>query len=108
MKKEVLIARILEVVSTYGGFSTSEVQSDCGICVGSLGNLVGMVEYISKDCIDVSVYSPNRYSSDSVYDYTMQYSELSKQTLLEILLFCDMYVDLVLEEDHLFGSAVGN
>lgn len=108
MKKEVLIARILKVVSTYGGFSTSEVLSDCGVCVGSLGNLVAMVEYVSKDCIDVSVYSSDSYSSDSIQDYTMQYSELSKQTLLEILLLCDMYVDLVLEEDHLFGSAVGN
>lgn len=100
MKKRELIEKILEVVSTYGGFSTSEVQSDCGICVGNLGNLLGMVEYVSLDCIDVSVYSPNSFSSDSVYDYTMQYSELTEEVLDELVSLCRKYNEVMLEQEE--------
>ena len=100
MEKKQKIALIRSIVSVWGGFSFGEVQRDCGVCVGNLGNLLGMVEYIGLDCIDVSVYSPNGYSSDSIYDYTMQYSELTEEVLDELVLLCREYNEFILEQEE--------
>ena len=100
MNKEQKIALVKSIVSVWGGFNVSEVQSDCGVCVGNLGNLLGMVEYVSLDCIDVSVYSPNGFSSDSIYDYTMQYSELTDEILDELVSLCRKYNEVMLEQEE--------
>lgn len=100
MNKEQKIALVRSIIGVWGGFSVSEVQRDCGVCVGNLGNLLGMVEYISLDCIDVSVYSPNSFSSDSVYDYTLEYSELTDEILDELVSLCREYNELMLEQEQ--------
>lgn len=98
MNRQQKIALIKIILKEWGSFSPSEVQSDCGICVGSLGNLVAMVEYVSLDCVDVSVYSPDSFSSDSLQDYTMEYSELTDEVLDELLLLCRKYNEQLLED----------
>lgn len=94
------IAFIKSVLKEWGGFSPSEVEQDCGICVGELGGLVALVEYLSMDCIDVSVYSPSSFSSDSLVDYTMEYSELTDEVLDELVSLCRKYNDVMLEQEE--------
>jgi hypothetical protein len=107
MNKEQKIAKIISVIKLWGGFSPSEVDETFGLCVGELGSLVALVEYLSMDCIDVSVYSPSSFSSDSIEDYTMKYSELTDEVLDELLLLSIRYDDKSSEEEHLSNSAVG-
>lgn len=94
------IAFIKSVLKEWGGFSPSEVEQDCGICVGELGGLVALVEYLSLDCIDVSVYSPSSFSSDSLVDYTMKYSELTDEVLDELVSLCRKYNEVMLEQEQ--------
>jgi hypothetical protein len=100
MDKEQKIALVRSIVGVWGGFSPSEVDETFKVCVGELGGLVALVEYLSMGCIDVSVYSPNGYSSDSVYDYTMQYSELTEEVLDELVLLCRKYNEVMLEQEE--------
>jgi hypothetical protein len=51
------------------------------------------------DCIDVSVYSPNGFSSDSIHDYTIPYSELTDEVLDELVSFCRKYNEIMLEQE---------
>lgn len=94
------IALIRSIINVWGGFSPSELYDVVGVCVGELGGLVGMVEYISLDCIDVSVYSPDSFSSDSIQDYTMEYSELTDEVLDELVLLCRKYNEVMLEQEQ--------
>lgn len=100
MNKKQKIALIKSIIEEWGGFSPSELYDVVGVCVGELGGLVGMVEYISLDCIDVSVYSPDSFSSDSIHDYTMEYSELTDEVLNELVSLCKKYNEQMLEQQE--------
>ena len=100
MNREQKIAKIISIIKVWGGFPPSEVDETFGLCVGELGSLVAMVEYLSMECIDVSVYSPDSFSSDSIHDYTMKYSELSDEVLNELVQLCNKYNELMLEQQE--------
>lgn len=100
MDKGQKIALIRSVIKVWGGFYPNEVEEGFGISVGELGQLVGLVEYFNMDCIDVSVYSPNGYSSDSLHDYTMKYEEVTDEVLDELVSFCRKYNELMLEQEE--------
>lgn len=100
MDKQQKIALIRSIVSVWGGFSPSSVDETFGLCVGKLGNLVGLVEYLSLDCIDVSVYSPDSFSSDSIHDYTMKYEEATDEVLDELVSLCKEYNEQMLEQQE--------
>lgn len=91
MNREQKITRVLQILSKWGGFNLSELEQEASIVVGELGHLVALIEYLSLDCIDVSVYSGNGYSSDSLVDYTMMYSELTDDVLEQVLLASEEY-----------------
>lgn len=97
MDKQQKIALIKSIIGVWGGFSPSEVDEIFGLCVGGL---VGLVEYLSMDCIDVSVYSPSSFSSDSIHDYTMEYSELTDEVLDELVSLCRKYNEVMLEQEE--------
>jgi hypothetical protein len=92
------IALIRSIINVWGGFSPSEADESFGLSVGELGELVGLVEYLSLDCIDVSVYSPSSFSSDSIHDYTIPYSELEDSVLDELVSLCRKYNEVMLEQ----------
>ena len=100
MNREQKIALVKSIVSVWGGFNVSEADESVCICVGELGGLVALVDYVSLDCIDVSVYSPDSFSSDSLVDYTMQYSELTDQALDELVSLCRKYNEVMLEQEE--------
>ena len=98
MNRNQKIARVLSILSKWGGFRLTEVDDTNSIVVGELGGLYALIEYLSLDCIDVSVYSGNGYSSDSLVDYTMMYSELTDDVLEEVLLITEEYNSQMEEE----------
>jgi hypothetical protein len=98
MEKQQKIALIRSIINVWGGFSPSEADESFGLCVGELGNLVALVEYLSLDCIDVSIYSSDSFSSDSLQDYTMKYSELTDLDLDELVSLCRKYNEVMLEQ----------
>ena len=98
MNKKQKIAFIKSVIKVWGSFSPSEADESFDLCVGELGYLVALVEYLGVDCIDVSVYSPDRFSSDSIHDYTMKYSELTDDVLDKLVSLCRTYNEVMLEE----------
>lgn len=100
MDKQQKIALIKSIIGVWGGFSPSEADEIFGLCVGKLGNLVGMVEYLSMDCIDVSVYSPDSFSSDSIHDYTMEYEEATDEVLDELVSLCRKYNEVMLKQEE--------
>jgi hypothetical protein len=100
MNREQKIALIKSIVNVWGGFNVSEADETFGLCVGELGSLVALVEYVSLDCIDVSVYSPDSFSSDSLQDYTMEYSELTDEVLDELVSLCRKYNEVMLEQEE--------
>jgi hypothetical protein len=100
MEREQKIEFITGIIGLWGSFSPSEADETFGLCVGELGELVGLVEYLSLDCIDVSVYSPSSFSSDSIHDYTMKYSELTDEVLDELVSLCRKYNEVMLEQEE--------
>ena len=55
MNKEQKIALVKSIVSVWGGFNVSEADETFGLCVGELGGLVALVEYVSLDCITIQL-----------------------------------------------------
>jgi len=98
MNRQQKIAFIRSIIKVWGGFSPSEADETFGLCVGELDNLVALIEYVSLDCVDVSIYSSDSFSSDSLQDYTMEYSELTDEVLDELLLLCRKYNEAMLED----------
>ena len=84
MKKADLIARIKEVIKAYGDFSVSDVEADYSPCVNTMGNLVALAEGFTPTMVEINVYEPEGFSSDSMQTYTLEYNELTKEILQEI------------------------
>lgn len=100
MDKQQKIALIKSIIKVWGGFYPSELYDVVGVCVGELGNLVALVEYLSLDCIDVSVYSPSSFPSYSLHDYTMKYEEATDEVLDELVSLCRKYNEQMLEQQE--------
>lgn len=93
MQKRTIIKNIKRIISKYGAFGSGEVEQGgetYSPCVNSMGNLVALAEYFSDD-VEVSVYDPTSSSSDSIDSYNVDYEELSKDVLEEILTIAELY-----------------
>lgn len=90
MDKNEIIGHITRILSTYGCFSVGELDGEAaGVCVGELGNYVGLAEYFTEDYCEVNVYQPRSFSSDPVDTYEQDYGFLNEDVLSEILLLCE-------------------
>jgi hypothetical protein len=96
MEKEQIIEEIKKIIAEVGGFYTGEIEAD-GICVNEMGNFVAIAEGFFSE-IEVNVYEPSSFSSDSIDDYTLTYEELDKDVLDEILALCEQYKESQEEE----------
>ena len=90
MQKRTIIKKIKSIIENYGSFNIGEVDGVDGICVNEMGNLVALAEYFSDD-VEVSVYDPTGFSSDPLDSYNVDYEDLSKEVLEEILFLADLY-----------------
>ena len=92
MQKKTMINRINAIIKEHGSFSIGELEHvDCSPCVGELGRYVGLVEEFSVGKAQVNVYMPSGFSSDPEDEYDMDYEDLDKDVLEEILLLAEMW-----------------
>ena len=66
MEKSELIERITDILKVNGCFSIGELEVENSVCVGTLGNYVGLAEYFTEDYVDINVYEPRSTSSDEI------------------------------------------
>jgi hypothetical protein len=92
MTKEETISEIKKLLSTYGCFALGELDNfDSSPCVGSIGSVVGLIEYFTEDYVEVNVYHTNSFSSDAIETYEELYENLSEDILDEIYFLCQEY-----------------
>ena len=91
MQKRTVIKRIKKIINEFGGFDVNEIGAESSPCVGELGNYVGLAENFYKTGVGVSVYMPSGFSSDPEDEYDMDYEDLDKDILEEILMLAEMW-----------------
>jgi len=91
MQKRTIIKRIKTIIENYGSFDVAEVQADCSPCVTAPGNHTHLAEGFNLNGVTVNVYAPNGFSGDPIDDYELNYEELSKDILEEILFLADLF-----------------
>jgi hypothetical protein len=104
MKKKKIIKKIKAIIEKYGGFTIADVEADCSPCVGSLGRMVALAEEFGCN-VGVCVYDPKGFSSDAIDEYKMEYEELDKEILKEILEMAKTfdeicYQDSLIQDEH--------
>jgi hypothetical protein len=52
---------------------------------------VGLAEYFKQQGVQVNVYMPSGFSSDPEDEYDVDYEDLDKDVLEEILILCEEY-----------------
>jgi hypothetical protein len=92
MQKRTIIRKINRIIENYGTFSIGEVDGfGDGILVNEMGNLVALAEDFKQDNLTAYIYESDSFSSDSISDYELNYQELSKELLEEILTLAEAY-----------------
>jgi hypothetical protein len=91
MQKRTVIKNIKKIINKFGAFDVNEIGAETSPCVGELGNYVGLAEYFKPTGVQVNVYMPSGFSSDPEDEYDMDYEDLDKDTLEEILLLAEMW-----------------
>ncbi len=90
-RKTELIEKIKAIIANWGEFGVVEVDGADGICLNEMGGMVALAEYFTYDNVDVEVYNPSGFSSDSVDSYTEEYENLSEEDLEAILVVAELY-----------------
>ena len=91
MQKKTIIKNIKGIIENYGSFNIGEVDGADGICVNEMGNFMGLAETFNATNIEVNIYEPSSFSSDSIESYELDYEELTKETLEQILFVSELY-----------------
>lgn len=86
MQKRTMINRINAIIKEYGSFSIGELEHiDCSPSVGQLGNFLGLAEEFNIGKASISVFETNSFSSDPISEYDMNYIEMEKYVVEDIL-----------------------
>ena len=91
MQKRTVIKNIKKIINKFGAFDVNEIGAETSPCVGELGNYVGLAEYFKPTGVQVNVYMPSGFSSDPEDEYDVDYEDLDKDILEEILILCEEY-----------------
>jgi hypothetical protein len=92
MDKQETIQAIKKILKTYGCFSIGELDNiEVAPCVGSIGSVVGLVEYFTEDYVEVNIYHTSSFSSDAIETYDSVYELLNDDVLYEILAICEQW-----------------
>ena len=91
MQKRTVIKRIKEIIANYGGFGVNEVEAEISPCVSAEGNMVNLAEYFTVNKVKIRVYKPAGISSDPIDEYEVDYEDLKKDVLEEILRLAENY-----------------
>lgn len=91
MQKRTIIKKIKAIITNYGSFDIAEVNPETSPCVTAPGNHTHLAEKFTVDKVTVNVYAPTSGSGDPIDDYEMDYEDLSKEVLEEILENAELY-----------------
>jgi hypothetical protein len=91
MQKRTIIKSIKKIINEFGSFDVNEIGAETSLCVGELGNYVGLAEYFKPTSVQVNVYMSCGFSSDPEDEYDMNYEDLDKDVLKEILMLAEMW-----------------
>jgi len=92
MQKRTMINRINKIIKEHGSFSIGELEHvDCSPCVGELGRYVGLAEEFNIGKAQVNVYMPSGFSSDPEDEYDMNYMDMEKYIVEEILRLAEIW-----------------
>jgi hypothetical protein len=99
MSKIENILKIKNILSVHGCFSLRELDYfDSTPCIGSMGSVVGLVEYFTEDYADVNIYHSWSYTSDPMETYEEKYENFSDEIIAEILYLCELWEKKQLDE----------
>ena len=98
MKKAKIIIKINNIINEYGNFSTYDVEADCSPCHQSMGSLVALAEDFDENQADVTIYDPSSHCSDGMETYPVSYTDMSIDTLKDILRLAKDFKKLSKEE----------
>jgi hypothetical protein len=99
MSKIENILKIKNILSIHGCFNLGELDYfDSTPCVGSMGSIVGLVEYFTEDYADVNIYQTYSMSSDPIETYEEKYENFSDEVIAEILYLCELWEKKQLDE----------
>ena len=91
MQKRTMINKINAIIKEHGSFSIGELEHvDCSPCVGELGNYQGLAEEFERGRAKVYVYMSG-FSSDSEDEYYMNYMDMEKYIVEEILRLAEIW-----------------
>jgi hypothetical protein len=92
MQKRTMINSINKIIKEHGSFSIGELEHvDCSPCVGELGSYVGLAEVFNIGKAQVNVYMPSGFSSDPEDEYDMNYMDMEKYIVEEILRLSEIW-----------------
>lgn len=91
MQKKTIIKNIKRIIDEWGSFGAGEVEQNDGqsVGVGQMGDLVALAEYFTKDGVEVEVYDTS--NSNSIHNYRVNYEDLKRDELEDILIICEFY-----------------
>lgn len=89
--KKSIIKDIKKIISEWGTFSIGEVEFGDSPCINSMGDLVALAEYFNYNSVDIRVYDSGSGDCDSIHEYEIEYEDLPKDVLEEILFICEQY-----------------
>jgi hypothetical protein len=103
MQKRTMINKINAIIREHGSFSIGELDhEDCSPCVGELGSYVGLAEEFKVGQAQVNVYMPSSFSSDPEDEYDMDYIDMEKYIVEEILRLAELWeVDSLKSEERI-------
>jgi serine/threonine-protein kinase RIO1 len=92
MSKIESVLKIKNILSIHGCFNLAELDYfDSAPCVGSMGSVVGLVEYFTEDYADVNIYQTYSMSSDPIETYEESYQNFSDEVITNILYLCELW-----------------
>jgi hypothetical protein len=89
--KKSIIKQIKTIIRAFEPFGSGEVEPSNSPLVSGMGDLIALAEYFNYKSVEVRVYDSGSMSSDSIHDYEVEYENLSKDVLEEILFVAEQY-----------------
>lgn len=101
MTKKTIIKKIQAIIKEHGSFTTADVQADSSPSVGALKGINQLAESFYFDNAEIVTYDRNDEEIDSE---RMDYSEMKKETLSEILHLAEQHEAESLQDEDRQGK----
>lgn len=89
--KKSIIKQIKKIITEWETFGSGELDYSDSVLVNEMGELIALAEYFNYNTAEIRVYDTGSMSSDSIHEYEVEYENLSKDVLEEILFVAEQY-----------------